>query len=172
MTQASDWYSAWRASLDFDRIDYGAGGIELLQSQDVPKNQVGYAVDSDGHSLVGTGQGDWRSEWVVIGHETACGDPILASQKNPHSVFHAAHGEGAWEPILVAPSLEIFRRCLEVFRRFANGRSCPVDLEANPASVEEQSQFLAEIRQLTAEDPGAWGFWAVQAEIDADGWSR
>jgi hypothetical protein len=169
VTQAPDWYSPWRASLDFDRIDYGVGGVELLQPEDVPEGQVGYSVASDGEQLVGTKAGDWRSEWVVIGFESACGDPIFASQMNPHSVFTAMHGEGSWQPRLVAPSLEVFRDCLEIFRRFAHRRNTPGELEANPPSEQEQSQFLKEIRQLTAEDADACAFWAVQIEMDPDG---
>ncbi|MCU1257487.1 MAG: hypothetical protein JWO80_372 [Bryobacterales bacterium] len=107
-------------------------------------------------------------EWVVIGIETACGDPIFISQESPHPVFSAIQGEGAWEPKLVAPSLKAFRDCLVVFRRFASGRSSPVNLEANPPTLEELAQFFQAIRQLTNGDEEALGFWAVQVEVDLD----
>jgi hypothetical protein len=81
------------------------------------------------------------------------------------------HGEGTWEPRLVAPSLQIVRDCLQVFRRFANGRSCPAELEANPPSEQEQARFIKGIRQLTAADAEAWAFWAVQIEIDPEGYA-
>jgi hypothetical protein len=170
VTQAPGWYSPWRASLDFDRIDYGVGGVELLQPEDLPEGQIGFAVASDGESLVGANPGDWLAEWLVIGHETACGDPIFASQTSPHRVFTAMHGEGSWEPKLVAASLEIFGDCLEAFRRFANRKNSPVELEVNPPSEQKQAQFLKEIRQLTSEDPEAWAFWAVQIDVDPEGY--
>jgi hypothetical protein len=78
------------------------------------------------------------------------------------------HGEGSWNPKLVAQSLDVFRQCLSIFQRFANGRSGPVELEAKPPSVEEQAQFLQDIRTLTNDDQEALGFWAVQVEIDLD----
>jgi hypothetical protein len=142
--------------------------IELLQPEDVPEGQVGYSVAGDGESLVGTEVGDWRPEWVVIGYETACGDPIFASQANPHSSLVGCTGRAHGNPDWSRPSLEVFRDCLEIFRRFAVGRSSPVELEANPASEQEQLEFLKELRQLTAENADAWAFWAVQIDIDPE----
>src|SRR5215831_739456 len=142
VSNAPDWYSTWRASLDFDGVDYGVGGVELFQPEDVPSAQLGYAVATDGKSLVGTGPGDWRSDWIVIGRETTCGDPIFVSQTKPHQVFTAMQGEGSWEPRVVAPDLEMFRDCLEIFRRFAHARGSPVELERNPPSEQEQTQFV------------------------------
>ena len=78
------------------------------------------------------------------------------------------HGEGFWDPDLIAPSLESFRNCLEVFRRFAHGRSCPAEVEANPPSKQEKSQFLRDIKRLTDDDSEAWGFWAVRIDLDPE----
>jgi hypothetical protein len=128
---------------------------------------VGFAVASDGESLVGVGPGDWRPEWVVIGIETACGDPIFASEETPHPVFTAMHGEGAWEPTLVAPSIAVFSQCVRELHGFAAGRSL-IELDANPPTPEQQAQFLRVIRSLTNGDQDALGFWAVQIEVDLD----
>ena len=114
------------------------------------------------------GPGDWRPEWIVIGHETACGDPIFASEESPHPVFSAMHGEGSWGPKLVAPSLGSFAQCVRELQGFAAGRSSPVDLDANPPTPEQQAQFLRVIRSLTNCDQDALGFWAVQIELDLD----
>jgi len=110
-------------------------------------------------------------EWFVIGHKTACGDAILTSQMEPHAVFTAMHGEGSWEPSVVAPSLELFRECLTVFRRFAHSRGSPVELEANPPSEDERMHFIGRIKELTASEEEAWVFWAVQIETDPEGYS-
>lgn len=163
-----DWYTQWRATLDFESIEYGIGGVRLLRLGDVPQGQVGYAVGRDGESFVGTGPGDWRPEWMVIGYEMACGDPIFASQESPHPVFTAMHGQGSWEPTLVAQSLDGFEECLTVFQRFATARSNEMELAANPATAEEQSRYLEDIRTLTNGRPEALGFWAVQVDIDLD----
>ncbi len=169
MDRAPDWYSHWRASLDFDRIDYNVGGIELFQPENLPEAQLGYAVGIGGESLVGVKPGGWLADWVVIGNETACGDPVFASQTSPHPIFTAMHGQGSWEPELIAPSLETFRECLDVFRRFAEGRSCPGELKAHLPSEEERARFLTDIKRLTTtDDVEAWFFWAVQIETDPD----
>jgi hypothetical protein len=162
------WYSGWRASFDFDRVDYGVGGVELFRAEDLSKSQLSYALTPDGKSLGGTGPGEWRPEWVVIGRETACGDPIFVSQTRPYPVFTAMHGQGSWEAMAVAPSLEMFRDCLELYRRFAQGRDSSLALEENPPSRQEQTQFIRNVRQLTANDESAWMFWAVQIEIDPE----
>jgi hypothetical protein len=162
------WYISWRATFPFESVEYGIGGVALFRPNDVSQAQVGFAVASDGESFVGTGPGDWRPEWVAIGYDMACGDPIFASQETPHPVFTAMHGEGAWEPKRVSPSLDVFRECLTVFQRFATGRNTQLDLDANPPTPEEQAQFLQNIRTLTQGDPEALGFWAVQVEVDLD----
>lgn len=168
MEKAPDWYAEWRAAFDVDTVDYGVGGIQLFRSDEVPRGQVGFAITSGGESLVGVGPGDWRPEWVVIGRETACGDPIFASEVTPHPVFSAIHGEGSWEPKLVAPSLGVFAQCVTELQGFAAGRSSPVELDANPPTTEQQAQFLRVIRSLTKGDQHALGFWAVQIEFDLD----
>jgi hypothetical protein len=117
---------------------------------------------------VGDAPGDWQPGWLVIGCETACGDPIFASHKNPHAVFTAMHGEGSWNPTLVAQSLDVFKQCLGAFQRFANGRSSSVELEAKPPTVEEQARFLQDIRTLTNSDQEALDFWAARVDIDLD----
>uniref|UniRef100_Q01RX3 Uncharacterized protein n=1 Tax=Solibacter usitatus (strain Ellin6076) TaxID=234267 RepID=Q01RX3_SOLUE len=105
--------------LSISAVEYGIGGVNLFRPENVPNGQVGFSVTRDGESLVGSNPGDWRPEWVVIGHETACGDPIFVSEEIPHPVFSAMHGQGSWEAKLIAPSLDVLRGCLTVFRRFA-----------------------------------------------------
>lgn len=164
--ETPEWYSEWRVTLDIDTVDYGVGGIRLFRSDEVPPGQVGFAIASDGESLVGIGNADWRPEWVVIGYETAGGGPIFASAETPHPVFSAMHGEGAWEPKLVAPSLGVLPLCVGKLRAFAWGRSNPVELSANPPTSEQQAEFLKVIGGLTNGDQDALGFWAVQIELD------
>jgi hypothetical protein len=43
-----------------------------------------------------------------------------------------------------------------------------MELDANPPTVEEQAQFLQDIRNLTNGDPETLNFWAVQVEIDLE----
>jgi hypothetical protein len=165
---APSWFSEWRTPLDFNTVEYGVGGIKLFRPRELLRGQVGFAVGNNGESLVGTAPGDWRPEWVVIGYETACGDPIFASVDPPHPVFSAMHGQGSWEPKLLAPSLAAFMPCLKAFQAFAAGRSSPTENDANPHTPAQQAQFLAIIRSLTNDNQVALGFWAVQIELDLD----
>ncbi len=167
-----DWYVEWRAAFDIDTVEYGGIGFRLFRSNEIPEGRVGFAVTTDGRSLMGSAPGDWRSEWVVIGHDTGCGDPVFASDVPPHPVFAAMHGQGYWEPKLVAPSLDAFGHCLTLFQRFAAHRSITDEVHANPPTPAEQAQFLTLIRSLTDGDNDALGFWAVQIDLDLDSFTR
>jgi hypothetical protein len=158
-------YSSRRKALGFDEIAYGVGGIELYRLDDLESSQAGYSTDRTGRSLVGDGPGDWSSAWVVIGHETACGDPIFLSIEPPHPVFMATHGKGEWTPDLIAPSLEIFWNCLETFRRFAANRGSPGEGEANPPNDEQIGAYLEELLFLSGRDARTAVSWAALAEI-------
>jgi hypothetical protein len=158
------YYSA-RVTLGFGSVACGVGGIELYDVSKLDDAQRGYSYDSDGRSLVGSGPGDWLSEWIVIGHETACGDPIFFSTNPPHPVFSAMHGAGTWSPRTVAPSLERFWTCLEIFKGFAVGRSNPVELQANLPGDEEIRAYLMQLLRLCDGDLAAVEFWGIQAEI-------
>jgi hypothetical protein len=78
------------------------------------------------------------------------------------------HGEGSWDPKLVAPSLTAFAECLRLFQRFVAGRSSSVELNVNPPTPEQQTQFLKIILGLVNGDQDALGFWAVQIDLDLD----
>jgi hypothetical protein len=121
--EAPAWYTDWGSTTDCEVVEHGGLGIRLFLSDELPRGQTGFAVTHDGKSLVGSGPGDWRSTWIVIGHDTGCGDPIFVSHEPPHPVFSAMHGQGAWEPRSVAPSLDRFKQCLEAFRLFTAGRT-------------------------------------------------
>jgi hypothetical protein len=168
MPKVPEWFVVWRESLDFDTVEYGGLGITVLRPDNISRHQAGFAVSADGRPRAGTLPGDWRAEWLVIGLDTACGDPIFTSDDSGHSVFTAMHGEGSWAPKLVAPSLEVFALCLRAFRQLASGRSRPDELETNPPPVEEQARFLDEIGRLAGGDEEARKFWAVQIDIDLD----
>jgi len=158
-------YSLRRVALGFDDVAYGVGGIELYQVGALEVAQTGYSVDASGRSLTGNGDGDWSPDWIVIGFETACGDPIFLSTRPPHPVFTAMHGQGDWSPGMIAPSIERFWDCLETFRRFAAGRGSPVEAETNPPDDIQIEAYLREVLRFCDGKPAACGFWAVEAQI-------
>jgi hypothetical protein len=107
-------YSTYRAAAATGEVAYGVGGLELYDLNELEAAQMGYSVDPSGRSLAGTGPGEWRAHWIVVGHETACGDPIFISTDWPHPVYSAIHGEGACSPSVLAPSVESFFGCIDV----------------------------------------------------------
>jgi hypothetical protein len=127
-----DKYIAWRKSVD-DEVSFGYGGVGLFKINEIEDRQVGYARSADGDSLCSGEPGAWLPEWIAIGIETLCGDPIfINSAITSLPVFTAAHGEGSWAPALVASSLEGFDAALRRLRHLAIGREHPVALEKNP----------------------------------------
>jgi hypothetical protein len=158
-------YLKERTVLGFDRIDYGVGGIVLLSPADLPDGQIGYSVTPEGTMLAGDSEGDWRFDWLVIGNEAACGDPIFMSINPPYPVFTAIHGQGSWNARLVASSLDIFWKCLMVFADFATDRSNPVQLQRNPPGDTQITAYLKDLQLLCDGNEEAIEFWSVQAEI-------
>jgi hypothetical protein len=57
---------------------------------------------------------------------------------------------------------------LSVFREFAEGRTNPVELEANPPSEVQSEGYLREMGRLCDGSEEAISVWAIQAEIGTD----
>jgi hypothetical protein len=159
-------YVARRQVLGFDEVSLGAGGIHLAEISELEATQLGYALDAEGNSLVGNEPGEWQKDWIVIGYETACGDPIFLSTDLPNAVYSAMHGQGSWSADLVAPSLNAFFQCVEAFRKFAAGRDNPVLAEATPPSDEEIEAYLQNVLSACNGNPATVVPWAMWAGID------
>jgi len=131
------------------QVSYGIGGIEVFAESTLEERQLGYSVAPNGRSLYGSAQGEWHPAWIVIGQETACGDPIfidIASSNVP--VLTAMHGEGSWDPTLIAISLDAFAQCVKEFAAIAQGRVNPIAVEANPITALERTSFLERMEKI------------------------
>ncbi len=54
----------------------------------------------------GRDKGDWKPYWLVIGSDTALGDPLIVDLSGPRlRVITATHGAGRWDPVDVSDSL-------------------------------------------------------------------
>lgn len=146
-------------------VSLGSGGVELFNSRSLNRAQIGYAVTPDGKPLTGTHTGDWRENWLVIGKEILCGDPLFIDLDDEVlPVFTAAHGEGAWKPIRVAPSFTAFAQSLENIAEAARGREYPDALDRHPLTAREKRTLIAELRRL---NPGCdVSFWSGMFETD------
>jgi hypothetical protein len=147
-----------------DEVNFGCGGIKLFALPEIEQGQVGYSIAPDGTSLCSGEEGAWRSCWIVIGYDAACGDPILIdTSRAAIPVLTDMHRQGAWHPNLVTTSLEIFAECVGEFSKIAVGRVNPVELEDNPLTDQERKHFLdrvAELNQMST----APEFWNVLSQ--------
>jgi len=109
-----DRYNEVRESLPSTEVSFGCGGIKLFSLAEIENGQLGYSVAPDGRSLCSGETGAWQPNWVVIGYETACGDPLFIDIRGAAlPVFTAIHGEGAWEPVQVVHLSKRLRSVLE-----------------------------------------------------------
>jgi hypothetical protein len=137
------------ASLSSLEVSFDVGGLRLFPILALEDAQVGYSKTADGRSLVTRESGSWRANWMVIGQETCCGDPIfvdIEDARNP--VFSAMHREGSWNAQRIAISIEAFAACFEEFTTIAKVRGSPVAVNRHPIEDIERAAFLSRIDQL------------------------
>jgi hypothetical protein len=150
--------------LELTSFDFGYFEFTVASPRELVEFQVGYAVDDDGNSLTGDDEGDWRKGWVVFAQDFLS-DPVFTDMTIPTSpVFHAAHGEGAWDPVEIAPSLDAFATVLQAARCLAEGRESPVTLEANPVTDAEKTKF----RDVVIGNGASEEYWLTFFEDDED----
>ena len=124
-------------------VSFGAGGVALLPFEEIGSAQNGYAYLNNGVNLCGMKDGDWRKEWVVIGHDTLTGDPIfIDSAVKEFPVYTAPHGDGIWVPVLISILYTGFRRILLRLKHLSLGREHPVGLSENPMTLKEYNEFV------------------------------
>jgi hypothetical protein len=138
-------------SLGYEKVRvYRESGLQALQ--------VGYSISPTGEVLTGEQAGDWRTDWIVIGYEECCGDPIfIDSSAEGFPVYTAIHGEGIWDAKQIAVSLKAFGRVLSTVAALSNGRENPIALESHPLTQSEKQTTLAAIQ---SDNPGLdLDFW-------------
>lgn len=119
-------YLELRSAVPFQSVSLGYMRVTLFKPDKLAKVQIGYSVGPEGEKLTGSEKGDWKDTWFVIADEDQCGDPIfvdLASKDLP--VYTAVHGEGDWEPELIADSFQGFIQSLEQVRSVSMKRESP-----------------------------------------------
>ncbi|KZD36807.1 hypothetical protein MHH66_20960 [Bacillus sp. FSL H8-0492] len=81
--------------------------IELFNSEEIEEGQIGYRITDNGESLMSDEEESWQEGWIVIGLDSYIGDPIFVDTKDiACAVYTAEHGEGIWNPVLVAESID------------------------------------------------------------------
>lgn len=145
-------------------MSFGYTTVELIAEDGIAEAQIGYSKHPDGSSLSGPLPGDWKADWLVVATEDLAGDPIFIDlSEDGFPVYTAAHGEGTWEPELIATSLQAFGQALEEMNQVAIGRQNPVELENNPLSEPDRESLLQRIERITGTDSEFWAVWLETA---------
>lgn len=138
-------YIKIRNSTPTDEISYGYRTVTLFSESELDEEQLGYNVNS----ITGEIDDEWKENWLVIGREDLLGEPLFIDlQIEELPVYTTTHGEGVWNPELVASSFKNFIESLLEVRRVSNGRSYPAELERNPLPDAEREQVLNRIAEL------------------------
>jgi hypothetical protein len=139
----------WLKDFAFREIALGHTTLKFYSESELIAGQIGYSIGVDGESLVGQDNGDWKREWLVIGYEDCCGDPLFVdSLVDASPVYTAAHGQGEWTAIQIADSSEAFGKTLTMISDLCVGRENPMKLEKNPIDSAERRKALSNIKQL------------------------
>jgi hypothetical protein len=127
-------------------VSFGYNGLTFLSADKLDDGQIGYSVDSKGNSLITGQEGDWKKEWLVIGTDTIVGDPIFIDTSSKQlQVLTAGHGEGEWECITIADSLDNFADIISELKKVSVKRTTPIALEKNPLPEKERNQFIQKV---------------------------
>ena len=142
-------YRQLRTAAPFESVSLGYHSIRLTPPGELEGAQQGYEGPT------------WEADWVVIGHDEICGDPIfIDASDDDFPVYTAAHGEGDWRPQLIAFSFQHLLDILAQLRSFRSGRTTPVDLERRPITADERDQLLRFIRERNPDvDMSFWEDW-------------
>lgn len=145
-------------------VSIGQNEIKFLAADRLEEGQTGYSIDKQKNSLVTGKPGAWRKEWMVIGTD-ALEDPIIVDLRTEDlEVMTAEHGDGAWEPYVIADSLENFGQIVEALRKISEGRTTLDLLEENPLSSDEREQFMSEVEENNPESETGYWFNYVTEE--------
>ncbi len=157
-------YIEIRRAIPLEKVSFGYQTVTLFPADELEEAQVGYSLGESGEDFTGENAGDWKRSWLVIAYEDSLGEPFfvdLSAQELP--VYTAAHGEGVWNPMMVASSFTGFIEALKEVERVSKGRSNPVELERNPLSDIERERVLSKIAELNGN--ASLEFWESWFEV-------
>lgn len=145
-------------------ISLGYSEINFASPDQLEEAQLGYSMDLDGNSLISGNDGDWEEGWLVIASDQI-GDPIMVDlRNNSMPVLSAAHGEGSWEPFVIADSLDSFIIICSKLMELSKNRSNPTAIEENPIPEKEKIAFLSWIEENNPESDIS--YWEIFTDAD------
>jgi hypothetical protein len=104
-----------------DFVNFKIFGLDAIED-----GQIGYSMDPGGKYLVSDEEGSWKSEWIVVGYEILCGDPIIIDTKEiGFPVSSLIHGMGDWDGgIYLSESLDKFINAIRKLNKFIDEKAC------------------------------------------------
>jgi hypothetical protein len=158
-------FIALRKASPFKSVSLGWQTVILFSLRELVQAQVGYSTDGKGNSLIGTAEGDWLENWLVIGYEDLCGDPIfIDTGVGNFPVYTAMHGAGEWRPKLIAVSFANFIQGLRYIKDVSSGRESPAAIENKPLPSGDCERIL---KLIESENQGVslefWEAWLIQS---------
>ncbi|EJV44738.1 MULTISPECIES: hypothetical protein [Bacillus] len=118
-------------------LSIGYSGLIIYSNSALEKEQLGYSIDN---------KGDWRQSWFVIGHEEEYGNPIFVDMSRRYlPIYTAEHGEGEWNPRIIASSLKGFIKTLNYLYDLSKDRENPIENKDNALSVCDKAKLLTKI---------------------------
>lgn len=145
-------YIEIRRAIPLEEVSFAYHTVRLFPAEELKESQLGYRVGDSGEDLTGEDVGDWKRSWLVIAYEDLLGEPLFIDLgADGWPVYTAAHGTGAWNPILVASSFRAFIESLEEVQRVSKGRSNPVEAGRNPLPDSERQRVLSKIAELNGQ---------------------
>ena len=157
----TEQYIEIRRGVPLEEVSFGYQAVKLFPADEVQEAQLGYSVGDAGEDFTGENAGDWKRSWLVIGYEDLLGDPLFVDLSAPElPVYTVAHGEGEWNPVLVASSFNGFIAALKEVECASKGRRNPVEAERNPLPDSERQRVLSRIAELNGDAPlEFWESW-------------
>jgi len=147
---------------------FGFSGFAIESKKTFEDAQLGYRTHPNGSDLTGSGEGDWKKSWYVIGRDTVVGDPFfvdLSTENFP--IYTAMHGAGNWNPTLVSKDLSGFFSSINYLQKKSNQDSDLIEPDENTISDEvELGKIYKHLISLCGED--ASFFWECFIEQHQD----
>src|SRR5262249_16007758 len=135
-------------------VSFRCGGIKLLNLAELEDGQIGYSVTPDGKSLCSGEAGAWDPNWLVIGHETACGDPISSTLAPLHCRYsHPFMPKARGNPSKSHPHSGPLRSVSRSSRAFRSGAATPWSTTAIRSAKWSGQTFYTELHKQTTPAP-------------------
>ena len=98
--------------IDVNDVEIGVGEIHLFSEDEINEAQTGYRFDANGNAI-----SDWIGDnFVVIGHDSSCGDPIIADTSDDNFPIYTMFHDDWSSKQIIASSFKDFLNILKLIQ--------------------------------------------------------